>query len=111
IEALETYHAYYGDSLRVACPTGSDTLLNLHEVAAELSRRLASLFLPDADGRRPSQGGLDPLRQDADGNPLLLFHEYFDAETGRGLGASHQTGWTALVTQMLEHKEHTKERE
>jgi hypothetical protein len=102
IEALERYHHYYGDAFKVECPTGSGNPMTLKDVADELSRRLGSLFLPDASGRRPCQGGLDALRRDADANELLTFHEYFDAESGRGLGASHQTGWTALVTRLME---------
>lgn len=102
VEALERYHHYYGAGFKVECPTGSGVFLALQDVADELSRRLASLFLPGEDGRRPCHGGLDARRRDADGNALSLFHEYFDAETGRGLGASHQTGWTALVTRLLD---------
>jgi hypothetical protein len=104
IEALERYHHYYGDAFKVECPTGSGNLMTLKDVAAELSRRLRSLFLRDESGRRPCQGGLDTLRRDADANDLLSFHEYFDAENGRGLGASHQTGWTALVTRLMENE-------
>jgi hypothetical protein len=98
VEALRRLHRYYGDDFRVECPTGSGTLLSLREVADEVARRVVRLFLPDAHGVRPYQG-VGPLTPGLDDE--LLFHEYFDGETGRGLGASHQTGWTALVAELL----------
>ncbi len=98
VEALESYHHYYGEAFRVECPAGSGQLLTLQEVANEISLRLARLFLPDGDGRRPCEG-----KDDSKERGLVLFHEYFDGDTGRGLGASHQTGWTALVTRCLEN--------
>ncbi|MFC1453223.1 glucosidase [Verrucomicrobiota bacterium] len=101
IEALERYHHYYGDALKVECPTGSGNLCTLQEVGAELSHRLSAIFLPDADGRRPCHGDDPRYRNNPLDRDLLLFHEYFNGETGRGLGASHQTGWTALVTRVL----------
>jgi hypothetical protein len=104
IEALERYHYYYGDGLLVECPTGSGKRLNLQQIANELRSRLARLFLRDAEGRRPCHGADHRFADDPHWRDLLLFHEYFHAETGRGLGASHQTGWTALVTQLLEGK-------
>ena len=102
IEALERYHYYYGDGLQVECPTGSGKQLNLQQVAGELRSRLARLFLRDAQGRRPCHGADRRFAEDPHWRDLLLFHEYFHAETGRGLGASHQTGWTALVTRLLD---------
>ncbi len=103
IEALERYHHFYGDSLRVECPTGSGHWMTLAEVADELARRLTRLFMRNAQGERPFAGhdrrfSADPAWQD-----LVLFHEYFHGETGQGLGASHQTGWTALVVRCLEN--------
>ncbi len=98
IEALGRYHRFYGDSLKVECPTGSGRWMTLDEVARELATRLVRLFRPDSNGRRPYQGNAAGLGE----NEPLLFYEYFDAETGRGLGASHQTGWTALVASCLE---------
>jgi hypothetical protein len=98
IEALGRYHRFYGDGLKVECPTGSGRWMALDEVARELATRLVRLFRPDGDGRRPYQGNSAGLGKDEP----LLFYEYFDAETGRGLGASHQTGWTALVASCLE---------
>ncbi len=102
IEALERYHHFYGDELEVECPTGSGNRMNLREVADEIARRLTSVFLPGPTGSPPCLGD-DPLfTSDPYGEDLVLFHEYFHAETGRGLGASHQTGWTALVSRCLE---------
>ena len=101
IEALERYHRFYGDRLKVECPTGSGHYLTLAQVARELARRLGSLFEPDALGRRPIYGDDAKHAEDPHWRDLLLFHEYFNAETGRGLGASHQTGWTALATRIF----------
>jgi Mannosylglycerate hydrolase MGH1-like glycoside hydrolase domain len=97
VEALERYHHFYGDELRVECPTGSGTWMTLQEVARELSRRLATLFVPGADGRRPCHGHDPRFAADPHWRDLVLFHEYFCGDTGRGVGASHQTGWTALA--------------
>jgi hypothetical protein len=102
IEALERYHYYYGESFRVEYPTGSGKMLNLQQVADDLRCRLARLFLRDARGRRPCHGDDRRYVEDPHWRDLILFHEYFHGETGRGLGASHQTGWTALVTRLLE---------
>ncbi len=101
IEALQKFHHYYGDDFKVECPTGSGTFLPLDQVAAELSRRLESIFLPGPDGRRPFFGD-DPAATDPLWRDQILFHEYFDGDTGKGLGASHQTGWTGLVAKLLE---------
>jgi Glycosyl hydrolase family 63 C-terminal domain len=97
IEALERYYYFYGDSLKVECPAGSGQQMNLQQVAQEISMRLGRLFLPDDRARCPWQGDEVRYSTDPHWQHLTLFHEYFDAETGRGLGASHQTGWTALV--------------
>ena len=94
IDSLREFHKYYGDEFRVECPVGSGTMLSLAEVADELSARLCRLFLQGPDGRRPAMG-------DAQEDGLVLFHEYFDGDTGRGLGAAHQTGWTAAVAFLL----------
>ena len=102
IEALERYHHYYGDGLRVECPVGSGVTMNLKEVAQELSARLARIFLPDDRGRRPCHGDDRRYANDPYWRELVLFHEYFHGDTGRGLGASHQTGWTALAIRNLE---------
>src|SRR5207249_6982225 len=88
--------------LQVECPTGSGRRMNLAEVASEIARRLTSLFLPDLKGRRPCHGPEPLFATDPHWRDLLLFHEYFHGDTGLGLGASHQTGWTALVTRLLD---------
>ncbi|HKN68623.1 MAG TPA: hypothetical protein VJW73_20200 [Gemmatimonadaceae bacterium] len=102
IEALERYHHFYGDSLRVECPTGSGQMMTLGEVAHELASRLTKLFLPDERGARPAHGGDRRYAQSPQWRDLVLFYEHFHGDTGRGLGASHQTGWTALITRCLE---------
>jgi hypothetical protein len=102
IEALERYHYFYHDTLEVECPTGSGVMMTLKEVAQELRRRLAALFLPDTGGRRPCHGGEPRFATDPHWKDLLLFYEYFHGDDGRGLGASHQTGWTALVSLILD---------
>jgi hypothetical protein len=101
IEALEKYHHFYGDAVRVECPTGSGRRMTLQQVANELAARLTHIFLPDASGRRPCYG--DDLRfaNDPHWRDLVQFNEYFHGDTGFGLGASHQTGWTALVTRCM----------
>jgi hypothetical protein len=101
IESLERYDEFYGDSFKVECPTGSGIMMTLGEVAIELMKRLVRLFLPDAQGNRPCHGGDARYRDDEHWKDLLLFHEFFHGETGRGLGASHQTGWTALVAKLI----------
>jgi hypothetical protein len=102
IESLERYHHFYGDSLRVECPTGSGRLMNLAQVAHELAGRLKRIFLLDAQGRRPCHAGNNRFYDDPHWKDLVLFYEYFHGDNGGGLGASHQTGWTALVTRLLE---------
>jgi hypothetical protein len=101
VEALERYHHFYGDTLKVECPTGSGKMMNLMEVANELKRRLASLLLPGPDGMRPYAASLGRYANDPLWRDNLLFHEYFHGDNGRGLGASHQTGWTALISDCL----------
>jgi len=101
IEALERYHHFYGDTLRVECPTGSGQYMNLGEVAREISRRLVRIFLPDGQNSRPCHGGISRFAEDPNWRDLLLFHEYFHGDAGRGVGASHQTGWTALIVKLL----------
>ena len=97
LRGLRQLHAYYGDNLKVECPTGSGVEMNLLEVAEEIGRRLTSIFLRDEAGRRPVFGGIEPFQSDPHWRELLLFHEYFHGDNGAGLGASHQTGWTGLV--------------
>ena len=101
VRALLQYYAFYGDSFTIECPTGSGRLMTLYQVAEELSRRLNSIFLKDAQGRRPVYGGTAQVP----GRPalarLLLFYEYFHGDNGAGLGASHQTGWTGIVARLM----------
>ena len=110
IESLQKFHHYYGDDFKVECPTGSGRFLTLNEVADELSRRLARLFLAGDDGQRPVLKQHAKLAGDPHFRDLVLFHEYFHGDTGRGVGASHQTGWTGLVAKLLQpRKSGTKE--
>jgi hypothetical protein len=102
IESLQKYHHYYGDDLRVECPTGSGHMMTLWEVAAELSARLTKLFLRGPDGRRPADGPSEAAKSDPAFKDFVTFYEYFHGDTGEGLGASHQTGWTALVAKLLQ---------
>jgi hypothetical protein len=102
VEALERYHHFYGDSLRVECPTGSGRFATLDEVAGDLVSRLTRIFLADQNGNRPCHGSDPRYAGDPHFRDLLLFSEYFHGDDGHGVGASHQTGWTALVTACLE---------
>ncbi len=101
IESLRTYHQFYGEDFRVECPTGSGNLCTLAEVANDIERRLIGLFIADADGRRPCHGNETAYSESDHWKDLILFYEYFHGDNGRGLGASHQTGWTALVASLL----------
>ena len=95
-------YTFYGDDFTVECPTGSGRRMTLFEVAQELSRRLASLFLRDASGRRPVYGGTTTFQEDPHWRDLILFYEYFHGDNGAGLGASHQTGWTGIVARLMD---------
>jgi hypothetical protein len=103
IESLREYHHFYGASLKVECPTGSGVWMTLAEVAAELSARLTRLFLPDAHGRRPCHGADSRYASERGFSDLVLFYEHFHGDDGRGLGACHQTGWTALVATLFDY--------
>jgi hypothetical protein len=102
IEAFKKYYSYYGESLTVEYPTGSGTMLSLWDVAKQLAQRVSGIFSKDADGRRPVHGDEERYRIDPHFRDLVLFHEYFHGDTCKGLGASHQTGWTGLVAEMIE---------
>jgi len=102
IEALERYHHFYGDSFKVEFPTGSGRQITLQEAARELAGRLVKLCLPGQDGARACHGAGGSKADDERLKNMILFHEYFHGETGQGLGASHQTGWTALVARLIE---------
>ena len=95
--ALLQYYAYYGDDFKVECPTGSGRQMTLYQVSEEISRRLSSIFLRNAEGKRPVHGGTTKFQEDPHWRDLLLFYEYFHGDNGAGLGASHQTGWTGIV--------------
>jgi hypothetical protein len=101
IEALQKFDYYYGDDFKIEFPTGSGKLMNLWQVSQQLEKRLCSLFLRDQDGERPALGDTEVFQKGEHWRDNLLFFEYFDGETGRGLGASHQTGWTGLVAKVL----------
>ena len=101
IEALQRYHYYYGEDLKANFPAGAGPSMNLWDISCELSRRLTHIFLLD-NGRRAVYGDLEIFRNDPYWRELILFYEYFNGDNGAGLGASHQTGWTALVAKLLE---------
>jgi len=101
IQSLRKMYSYYGDGLRVECPTGSGRLMTLWEVAHEIATRLAGIFLRDAEGRRPVYGETERFQTDPNWRDLILFYEYFHGDNGAGIGASHQTGWTGIVTWFL----------
>ena len=101
IRALLNFYPYYGDAFRIECPTGSGRMMNLFEVAEEIVRRLTTIFVRDASGRRPIYGGTEKFQSDANWRDHVLFYEYFHGDNGAGLGASHQTGWTGLVASLI----------
>ena len=102
IESLQKFHHYYGNDFKVECPTGSGQFLTIHAVADELACRLTRLFLRDSAGHRPALGDCDKLQNDPHCRDNLLFHEFFHGDSGRGLGAAHQTGWTGLIAKLLQ---------
>jgi len=101
IRALLQYYIYYGDAFMIECPTGSGRQLTLYQVAEEITRRLASIFMLDKDGRRPVYGGTRTFQEDPHWRDLILFYEYFHGDNGAGLGASHQTGWTGVIARAM----------
>ena len=102
IRSLLNFYTYYGDNFTIECPTGSGTMMNLFEVAKEISDRLTRIFLRDSSGRRPVYGGTEKFQQDPHWRDHILFYEYFHGDNGAGLGASHQTGWTGVVAKLIE---------
>ena len=102
IESLQKFHYYLGDSFKVECPTGSGKMMTLWQVAGELSGRLMNIFLQDTDGSRPVFGGTEKFQNDPHWRNLIPFHEYFHGDTGAGIGASHQTGWTGLAAKLIQ---------
>jgi hypothetical protein len=111
VEALQRFHHYFGDNYRVECPTGSGQMMTLEQVAGEISRRLTSVLVRDREGRRPVFGNVDYFQQEELWRDLIPFHEYFNGDTGAGVGASHQTGWTALVAKLLQQSSREYERD
>jgi hypothetical protein len=102
IRALLQYYKYYGDAFTIECPTGSGRRGTLLEVAREISRRLAAIFLRNEDGRRPVYGGTVKFQGDPHWRDLILFYEYFHGDNGAGIGASHQTGWTGGIARLMQ---------
>jgi hypothetical protein len=101
IRAMLQYYAYYGDEFTVECPTGSGRQMNLYQVAEEISRRLANIFLRDKNGNRAVYGGTRTFQEDPHWRDCLLFYEYFHGDNGAGLGANHQTGWTGAIARIM----------
>jgi hypothetical protein len=101
IESLNRFHKFYGDAFKLECPTGSGRMLSLNAIADELRYRLVNIFRRDCRGHRPVFGSCGKLQSDPHFRDYILFHEYFDGDTGRGLGASHQTGWSALIANVI----------
>jgi hypothetical protein len=110
VESLQKFHHYLGADFKVEFPTGSGTMMSLREVAGELSRRMTSIFLQDEKGRRPVFGDLEKFQTDPHWRDLVLFHEYFHGDSGAGVGASHQTGWTGVVTKLMQQSGESRER-
>jgi hypothetical protein len=101
IRALLQLYSFYGDEFTVECPTGSGRSMTLYEVAVELAGRLERIFLRDTDGRRAVHGAARKFQEDPHWRDLILFYEYFHGDNGAGIGASHQTGWTGLISAMI----------
>jgi hypothetical protein len=104
IESLQRFNYYYGDDFKVECPTHSGNFLTLKEVATYLSNKVVNLFIKDENGNRAFLGENQTLQKDTNFNEYLLFNEYFHGDSGKGLGASHQTGWTGLVAKIIQSK-------
>jgi hypothetical protein len=101
VESLQRFHLFYGDELKVECPTGSGDMCSLANVSTEIQHRLQHMFTRGEDGRRSINGGNDLLDFDEHWKDYLWFYEFFDGDTGRGLGATHQCGWTGLIARMI----------
>ena len=111
IESLQKFHHYYGNDFKIECPTGSGTYMTLLEVSEEISRRLIKIFLPNKEGLRPVNGLNEKAQRDPYFKDNILFYEYFDGNIGRGVGASHQTGWTGLVAKLIQPRKGQTERQ
>ena len=99
---MQKFHHYYGDDFKVECPTGSNNFVTLEHVAEELTRRLCRIFLRDEQGRRAVFSDAPKLQNDPHFRDHVLFYEYFHGDSGRGVGASHQTGWTGVIAKLLQ---------
>jgi hypothetical protein len=108
IESLQKFHHYYGDEFKIECPTGSGNFVSLDDAAREVSARLTRIFLKDEQGSRPAFSQYPRLQQDEHFRDHVLFYEYFHGDTGRGVGAAHQTGWTGLVAKLLQPRRRDK---
>ncbi len=102
VRALLQYYLYYGDEFTIECPTGSGNQMNLYQVADEIGRRLSSIFLQDEEGNRPVHGTSQKFQEDPHWRDYPSFYEYFHGDTGAGVGASHQTGWTGAVARIMQ---------
>jgi hypothetical protein len=102
INSLREYHSYFGNKLKFSYPTGNGNMMNLRDIGDEIGKRLINLFEKDAKGNRPIHQLHEATYQDPHFKDLILFYEYFHGDSGRGVGASHQTGWTALVVNLME---------
>ena len=102
IESLQRFHHYYGDDFKIEYPTGSGYKITLKEIAADLSNRMVNIFRKGSQGNVPVYGDNSQLQGDPNFNKYLLFYEYFHGDTGRGIGATHQTGWTGLVAKLIQ---------
>jgi hypothetical protein len=101
VRALLNYYRYYGNDFMIECPTGSGKMMNLYQVAEDISRRLSAIFLKDKSGRRPVYGSIQKFQEDPEWRDYIQFHEYFHGDTGAGIGASHQTGWTGTIARTM----------
>ena len=110
VESLQKFHHYLGEDFKVEFPTGSGKMMTLWEVAGELSRRMTNIFLRDEKGRRPVFGNIEKFQTDPHWRDLVLFHEYFHGDSGAGVGASHQTGWTGVVTKLMKQSGESRTR-
>jgi hypothetical protein len=102
LRGLLQYYRYYGNAFTIECPTGSGRMMNLYEVADEIGRRLARVFLKDEQGKRPVHGASRKFQEDPHWREYPLFYEYFNGDTGEGVGASHQTGWTGAIARIMQ---------
>jgi len=105
IESLQKFHHYYGDDFKIECPTGSGKFVSIDQAAREIAARLTRIFLKDEHGKRPVYSQYPRLRDDEHFRDHVLFYEYFHGDTGRGVGAAHQTGWTGLVAKLLQPRQ------